>query len=212
MRRHSSRLSLDTTHFAGPRRWSDRQLVRAVNESKSWGEVLQRIGLIDDRRTEVRIKGNAVRLGLDIDHLEPADVEPVDLAEFDAREENLRTAAPALVSAWFSMRGIAVALPTDSQPYDLVVTLPDGIKRVQVKTTTSRRDGTWLAGVGHRPYSGDAPDGKLPYDPATLDLFAIINGEGEVYLVPVEALAGRTGIYLSAYERYRVGDVSSLMS
>ncbi|HEX6287261.1 MAG TPA: hypothetical protein VFZ80_07225 [Acidimicrobiia bacterium] len=168
--------------------------------------------MIDDRRSEVRIKGNAVRLGLDIDHLEPAEVAPVDLAESDAREESLRTAAPALPSAWLSMRGIAVALATDSQPYDLVVTLPDGIKRVQVKTTTSRRDSTWLAGVGHRPYSGDAREGKLPYDPASLDPFAIINGDGEIDLVPVGAIAGRTGIYLSAYERYRVGDVSSLMS
>ena len=174
--------------------------------------MLSRLGLIDDRRNEVRVRGDAVRLGLGIDHLEAEEVVPIELSECRPTEEYLRTAAPALVAAWFEIRGIAVAVPAVPQPYDLLVTLPHGILRVQIKTTTSRRDETWLVGVGHRPYVSNKSAGKVPYDPANLDLFAIVNGDGEIYLVPIEALAGRTGVYLSAYEQYKVGDVSSLLN
>ncbi|MDX6283024.1 MAG: endonuclease, partial [Kribbellaceae bacterium] len=37
--------------------------------------------------------------------------------------------------AWFAMRGCAVALPVEPQLYDLLVTTPDGIQRVQIKSS-----------------------------------------------------------------------------
>lgn len=106
-----------------------------------------------------------------------------------------------------------VAFPTTPCPYDLLVTMPDGHRRVQVKTTTFQvKRGKWQVGIGHRPYSLDKSASKDPYDPDSVDLFAILTGDGDLYLIPIEAVAGYTAIYLSAYADYRVGSVASLLN
>lgn len=214
-RRRAEALGLDTSHFSGPRRWSDQELVDAVSESHTWKVVADRLGLAKDRRTQLRLKGHGVRLGLDTSHLETSEqtrptvdnlVRPADLSE-------LRNAAPMIVASWFALRSFPVATPTEPQLYDLLVTARSGIKRVQVKTTTSSvNNGRWQVGIGHRPYVLDKTAAKEPYDPDDIDLFAVINGLGELYVIPIEAVAGRTGIYLSAYSAYQVGDVSSLLT
>ena len=48
--------------------------------------------------------------------------------------------------------------------------------------------------------------------PSDVDLFAILTGDGDLYLIPIEAVAGYTAIYLSAYADYRVGSVASLLN
>jgi hypothetical protein len=124
----------------------------------------------------------------------------------------LRAAAPSIAVAWFTMRGFAVSIPVEPQVYDLLVTAPDGVHRVQVKTTTSRTtNGTWQVSVGQRPYSKDRSVGRAPYDPQSLDDFFVVDGLGAIYLIPSAVVAGRTGLYLSAYQRYRMGDASSLI-
>jgi len=71
VKRHVSRLGLDTSHFTGQRRWSDGQLRRAVANAYSWRELLSDLGLVpgsgDDR---TRVKAHAVRLGLDLSRLD----------------------------------------------------------------------------------------------------------------------------------------------
>jgi hypothetical protein len=105
-----------------------------------------------------------------------------------------------------------VAIPTEPQTYDLLVTAHDGLKRVQVKSTACKtKQGRWQVGIGHRPYSLDNTATKAPYDPDSLGLFVIINGDGTLFLIPIEAVAGLTSIYLSAYREYEVGDVSGLL-
>lgn len=215
VRKRAEVLSLSTSHFAGPRRWTDPQLVEAVAGSTSWAEVACSLGLARSRRTALRLKGHAVRLGLETAHLEPSPGGRPSISELDrpADLSELRNAAPSLVGSWFSLRGFPVAVPTEPQLYDLLITASDGVKRVQVKSTTSTvRDGKWQVGIGHRPYVLDKSASKEPYDPDDIDLFAIINGVGDLYLIPIEAVAGRTGIYLSAYDHYKVGDVSSLLN
>jgi hypothetical protein len=74
VKRHVVRLGLDTSHFTGQRRWSDAQLKRAVTNSYSWPELLLELGLSPastDERT--RINAHAVRLGLDLSHLQAPD-------------------------------------------------------------------------------------------------------------------------------------------
>jgi hypothetical protein len=46
----------------------------------------------------------------------------------------------------------------------------------------------------------------------SLDLFFIVLGDGNLYLIPMAAIAGRTQIYPHNYARYRVGDASSLFA
>jgi hypothetical protein len=159
------------------------------------------------------MKGHAARLGLDVSHLRQITSQPQPVASLASAELSmLRVAAPSIAMAWFALRGCPVALPIEPQEYDLMVTMPKGVQRVQVKTTTNRAaDGKWQVGVGRRPYSLDKTAGKAPYDPDSLDLFFIVDGDGGIYLIPSRVLAGRVGIILDAYAPYKVGDASSLL-
>lgn len=117
-----------------------------------------------------------------------------------------------IAAAWFALHGLAIAFPSEPRSYDLLVTMPKGIRRVQVKSTTSRRaSGKWQVGVGHRPYSLDKTAGKVPYDPDLIDYFLVINGIGETYLIPTPVVVGLTTIHLDGYGDYKVGDASSLL-
>jgi hypothetical protein len=177
--------------------------------------VLRILGVNNNSESLVRVKGHAARLGLDVSHLTQAarPAVPADVRDLAPRPELVRTAAASIATSWFLLRGLATAFPTEPQEYDLLVTFPEGIQRVQVKSTTFRvRNGRWAVGVGQRPYVMDKSASKAPYDPETLDYFFIVTGDGGLYLVPSRALAGRTKIYIDSYPEYRVGDVSSLLT
>jgi hypothetical protein len=137
------------------------------------------------------------------DELEQLWVEP-DLAQ-------LRGAAEAIAVAWFTLRGIPVAVPTQPRPHDLLVSLRDKVARVQVKSTTRANSGSWLAGICRAP-SFDKTAGNVPYDPGALDYFWIIDGDGAIYFIPSPLVAGRVALVLRAYSAYRVGNASSLLA
>lgn len=213
-RRHAARLGLDTSHFTGQRRWSDQQLREAVATSSCWADVIAALGIVDNGAERVRVKGHAVRLGLDCSHLRPPHAKPAPDEVFDepVRPEMLRYSAAALAMAWFTLRGCAVALPIEPQAYDLLVTTSKGIQRVQVKSSAARTaKGYWHVGIGRRPYVLDKSAGKMPYDPESIDLFFIVLGDGGIYVIPSSVLAGRVGISAEGYAPYRVGDASSLL-
>jgi hypothetical protein len=107
------------------------------------------------------------------------------------------------------VRGLAVSLPVEPEPYDLLVDADGHICRIQVKSTTSAREGGWQVEISQRP---DKRGERVPYRPSDVDLFAILTGDGDLYLIPIEAVAGYTAIYLSAYADYRVGSVASLLN
>jgi hypothetical protein len=214
LKKHADRLALDTSHFTGQRQWSDRKLREVMRDATCWADVIAGLGVSDGAESRVRIKGHAVRLGLDCTKLRPAlpsrpITEPFKLP---ARPDMLRAAAPAIAIAWFTLHGCAVALPMEPEVYDLLVTTTDGIQRVQVKSSERPgRDGHWLVGVGRRPYVLDKSATKMPYDPDDIDLFFIVLGDGSLYVIPSSVLAGRTSIYADTYAPYRVGDASSLL-
>lgn len=100
----------------------------------------------------------------------------------------------------------------EPEVYDLLVTTPEGIHRVQVKSSERPgRDGHWQVGVGRRPYVLDKSATKMPYDPDDIDMFFIALGDGSLYLIPSAVLAGRVSIYADTYAKYRVGDASSML-
>lgn len=211
VQRRASELELDTSHFRRNRKWTDYQLRDAVRQSGSWREVADRMLLSSGGETALRLKGNAVRLGLDTEHLEPnlPPPSPKHLIR-DSQPTELRNAAPTVAAAWFALRGLPVAIPSEPQEYDLLVTAADGIYRVQVKSTTSRApNGSWQVGIAQRP---DKFGRRIPYNPSNVDCFVVINADGDLYLIPIQAVAGYTSIYLSAYGEYKVGDISSLLN
>jgi hypothetical protein len=214
LQRHATRLALDITHFTGQRRWSDRRLRQVMRESTCWADVFAGLGVSDGAESRVRIKGHAVRLGLDCTPLRgsPPRFPVSDVFNPPPRQEMLRTAAPSVAMAWFAMRGCDVALPIEQQVYDLLVSTANGIQRVQVKSCAARNSkGYWHVGIGRRPYVLDKTANKMPYDPDSLDLFFILLGDGSIYLIPSSVLAGRIAIDPETYAPYRVGDASSLL-
>jgi hypothetical protein len=110
--------------------------------------------------------------------------------------------------AWFVLRGCAPSLPVEPQRYDLVVETSAGFKRVQVKSTTSVLNSSWQVSVSHRP---DKNGKAEPYSPDDVDLFFIVNGEMDLYLIPIEAVGGRIRISLRPYANFRVGNAHGLL-
>lgn len=213
IRKHADRLELDVSHFTGQRSWSDDQLREAVQRAATWSDVARRLGM-HDGTTSALAKAHSVRLQLETSHLEPAAEPPMDADVYsrEVRPEALRKAATAIASAWFLLRSMPVAVPVEPEVFDLLVTMPRGIRRVQVKTSTFKTPtGSWEVGIGHRPYTHDKLAGKVPYDPDSLDYFFIVDGDGRLFLIPVSAVAGRLRIWIDRYLHYQVGDTHSLM-
>ncbi len=111
------------------------------------------------------------------------------------------------------MRGFPVAVPTQRSSFDLLVTFAEGVRRIQVKTTTFRgKHGTWQVCVGQRPYQLDKTASRTAYDPDSVDYFFIIDGDYIAYVIPSAVIAGRLAINVGAYGAYRVGSASSLFA
>lgn len=212
VRRHAVRLGLDTSHFRGKRRWSDAQLKRAVTQSQSWEEVLDALGLsANSGNIRPHLKGHAIRLGLDMSHLSSGvRVEP-ESCTLTPTLEHLREAGPSIAAAWFTLGGCGALFPIEPTTYDLVASMPEGFRRVQVKTTTSRGREGWQVTVGRRPYSVGNRAPLVPYDPDVIDYFFIVDGDLTMYLIPSRVIAGRVGLLLRTYKAYIVGNASGLL-
>jgi len=71
IRRHVTRSGLDTSHFTGQRTWSDARLVQAAPHARTWSALLAALGVKSSSRAyRTRIKAHAVRLGVDLSHLD----------------------------------------------------------------------------------------------------------------------------------------------
>ena len=88
--------------------------------------------------------------------------------------------------------------------------MANGIKRIQVKTTTFYGKDGWQVQVGRRPYSIGNRGRLSPYDPDIIDLFFIVDGDLTMYLIPSRVISGRVGILLRTYASYRVGSAAGL--
>ena len=213
VKRHVVQLGLDTSHFTGQRTWSDAALKRAISQAHSWNELLETIGIESNSGdVRVRIKAHALRLGLDLSHLRNVPQEPSGGTGGRPALRNLREAAPSLAAAWFSLCGFNPAIPIEPTVYDLLVSMPDGIKRVQVKTTTRYSKDGWAVVVGRRPYSPGNRERLIPYDPELIDWFFIVDGDLTMYLIPSKVIAGRVGILLRTYTGYIIGNAAGLMA
>jgi hypothetical protein len=163
--------------------------------SRSWRGVKSNSG--DER---IRVKAHALRLSLDLSHLEDQPREAPSRLQAKPALRNLREAATSLAACWFSLCGFNPAIPVEPAVYDLLVSMPDGIKRVQVKTTTYHGKNGWMIQVGRRPYSIGNNARLVPYNPDSL------------YLIPSRVIGGRVGLLLRTYNKYIVGNAAGLMA
>ncbi len=210
VKRHVSRLGLDTSHFTGQRRWSDAQLRRAVASAYSWPELFIELGLHGNADDRIRVKAHAARLGLDLSRLAGTGEGTAARPDFKPDIKHLREAGTAIAAVWFLMCGYNTSLPMEPTLYDLLVSMSDGIKRVQVKTTTYYKNG-WDVQVGRRPYSIGNRERLVPYDPDLVDLFFILDGDLTMYVIPSRVIAGRVHILLSNYSEFIVGSAAFLI-
>jgi hypothetical protein len=213
IRRHAALLGLDTSRFRGNRSWSDAVLRQAVIESSTWEQVLAALGLSTQAGGErTLVKAHAARLGLDVSHLGQPPLRAGNSYQLEPGLARLRRAAESLAAAWFALCGRNVAFPVEPDAYDLLVDMPDGMKRVQVKTTTFKSKDGWLAQIGRRPYSTGNNAPLVPYDPEIIDLFFIIDGDLVMYLIPSHVIGGRVQILLRTYTQFIVASAASLMT
>lgn len=213
VKRRVAVMGLDTSHFTGQRTWSDAALKRAVAQAYSWEELLATIGVNARSGDErIRVKAHALRLRLDLSRLTKQLRETSGEAPLKPALPNLRQAATSLAASWFALCGCVPAIPIEPTVYDLLVSTPDGIKRVQVKTTTYNGKTGWQVGVGRRPYSIGNRERQVPYDPELIDWFFIVDGDLAMLLIPSRVIAGRINLLLRAYSKYIVGSAAGLMT
>jgi hypothetical protein len=213
LKKRAAELGVDTSHFTHQRTWSNEQLRQAIPRANTWSDVMRDLGVNDTAgTTRLTAKCHAVRLGIDITHLEPPEFDgSTDPGELQPLREGLRHAAEPFAVAWFAIRGLSTAAPTQPAAYDLLVTFPEGIRRVQVKTSTYRgKQGSWIVQIGQRPYVLDKTANRQPYDPDDLDYYFIIDGDHDLYLIPSKAVAGKKTICVGRYKTFRVGTASAL--
>jgi PD-(D/E)XK endonuclease len=182
--------------------------------------VVTRLGLsTDSGNVRSHIKSHAVRLDIDTEHLstvrqvrrQPSDAVP-SVAEVQTERRHLRVAAETIGAAWFMLRGCTVSVPASPTVYDLLSESPDGLMRVQVKSTTSWTKDGWQAIVGHHPDTHSKKNGYvLAYSPDEIDLFFIVDGDMTMYLIPSRVIAGRSHILLRTYKKYIVGNARGLL-
>ena len=216
LQRQVRRYGISTSHFAGQRTWSDEQLISAAPKAQTWAELCTALGLAAGSRSYDSVIAAASRLGVSRHSFKlgpKCGPEALDIGlPGRAGPANVRRAAQGIAAAWFLLGGCAVSAPCEPAIYDLVVDMPGGLKRVQVKSTTARGTrGSWTASIGHRPDGASHTTRLVPYCRDDLDLFFIVDGDMMLYLIPANVVAGKRTLTLRGYRRFIVGDASSLM-
>lgn len=154
------------------------------------------------------LRGHAVRLGLATQHLSrQRSQNPIDVAQ-EPDLSHLRRAGSLLAASWFMLRGRDVAWPLEPCPYDLLVSGQGTTQRVQVKTTTRQRGGTWLVRISRHTGPGGP---ATPYAPEDIDSFFIIDGDLTCFWIPLAVVGGLCELSLAAYDGFRVGSARSLI-
>ncbi len=168
-----------------------------IASAETWTAAAEELGL--RRESEIAtLKGHASRLGLDFAHLGAGRSGAHHGGGIGPEIAYLDRAGSLLAAGWFALCGNDVSWPLEPSRYDLLVRIGNGIRRVQVKTTTTRAGRTW------KVYLSTAHRERRTYDPDEIDDFFIIDGDLAYYLIPVSTVGGLHAIHLSAYGRYRL--------
>ncbi|NYF59472.1 group I intron-associated PD-(D/E)XK endonuclease [Micromonospora purpureochromogenes] len=224
LRDRAEALGLDYSHLYGngQRRpvieaVSDDRLRELVPQCRSWNHLALEIGYANSRQGgwRPRLAARIDALGLSVEHfrgrgfngLTPFTNEPTFTA--DPTPERLRVAATGKAIAWFSERGYVVSLPVEPATYDLIVDSPNGLDRIQVKSsTTTSRTVKFTRTVYDNQQPGRTSTGyfrSAPYEPDETDYFFVVLGDGSMYVLPYEVIGRRSTANMGErYEEFRV--------
>jgi hypothetical protein len=206
MRAACDTLGISYQHFYGMHGVREDDKVKAaVSNAASWAEALAVLGYAPDSgsaRSSVRRR--AADLGIDIAHLQQpvAAGEPAGPFGGTSEPRHLRRAAAFLVAAKCALLGFSVSWPLEPTAYDLVVDAgAQGLLRVQVKSGTRRVNGSWMAWITR---SSGMSGGRRSYSLEEIDYFGVVDGDQEVFMIPVALVEGRTSLSLRRYEKFRL--------
>jgi hypothetical protein len=197
------------------RTYTDEQLTTAVAVSSSWADVMEVLGK-PRSGAAMHVRKVANRLGLDTSHfiVRRNSVPVMESGPLPFGRPNAgigSTPSLSIAMKWFLERGYLVSVPIEPAPYDLVTESDDGLKRIQVKTT-SRRDerGGFKARLTRSVYvSGAKPNASgsyrlAPYAPGVIDYFFILVKDGSTFLIPAQVVEGAVDIALNRYIQYKI--------
>jgi hypothetical protein len=200
-------LGIDYSHFGRSTKWTEAELRRCVPAATTWTELITELGYaVDSGSARDTLRAHCARLGIDASHLDGSAIAPEGPLVENWRPY-LASAGSLIVAAAVALDGRRVSWPLEPAPYDLLVETPgNGVRRVQVKTTTQRRGATWICHLNRSRYDPTAPGSKtrLSYDPRVIDDIAIVDGDLGIYLIPYPVVAGRSAIHLSRYAQFRI--------
>lgn len=205
LRKACDERGIDYSHFRY-HVFTDEMLVEALATATSWAEVLGRLGYPEDSGSaRATIRRHARRMGLATPQFAVGPSAATGTASLDPMWSHLRDAGPMLVAATCTLAGHRISWPLEPAPYDLLVDIGGRVLRVQVKTGTRIMGGSWVCSLVRSEYA-DVAGGKRRawYSPDEIDVFAIVDGEAEVYWIPIADVVGQGTLSLRRYGAYRV--------
>jgi hypothetical protein len=115
----------------------------------------------------------------------------------------------AAAIAWLTRAGFGVWVPLGhSADADLIAQREDRLLRVQVKTSTAKRNGRYEVSLatkgGNRSWSGRVKT----IDPSRYEFLFVLVGDGRQWFIPATEIAAKTMVLLGGpkYAAFEVGD------
>lgn len=210
LRNAANTLDIGYSHFRSILA-TDRRLREVVTTCRDWDTALTLLGYAKGSGTaRATVRKHCNRLGIDTSHLLRSAPRPREhLADSDLapKPEHLRNAGPYLVLFAFNAAGTPAALAPEGAAYDVLADFgAGGVKRIQVKTGTGKNAGSWVCRLSRSEYDrlGHGGHRQAVYSAEEIDYFACIDGDLQLYLIPVTVVEGLASINLRKYEPYIV--------
>ena len=211
LRNACNTLDIDYSHFRSILA-TDSRLREVIAESTDWPSALAKLGYAKGSGTaRATVRKHCNRLGIGTGHLATStqrSLEQSAVLDLAPQPEHLRNAGPYLVLFAFNAAGLPAALAPEGALYDVLADFgkAEGVKRIQVKTGTMKDRGSWVCRLSHSVYdrNGHGGHSAAAYCSEEIDYFACIDGDHQLYLIPIAVVEGRLSINLRKYDHYRV--------
>jgi hypothetical protein len=210
LRNACNALDVDYGHFRSILA-TDARLREVISTSADWPTALGRLGYAKGSGTaRATVRKHCKRLGIDTSHLpssHPFAPVAAGLDQFTPKREHLRNAGPYLVLFAFNAAGVPATLAPEGVAYDVLADIPaEGLTRVQVKTGTMWDSGGWICRLSRSQYDKNGHGGhrQAVYSSEDIDYFACIDGDFQLFLIPIAVVEGLGSISLRKYEAHRL--------
>ena len=210
LRNACNTLDIDYSHFRSILA-TDSRLREVITASSDWPTALARLGYAKGSGTaRATVRKHCNRLGINTKHLAPSPRPRAGsnlVFSLAPKAEHLRNAGPYLLLFALNAAGLPAALAPEGAVYDVLADLgAEGVKRIQVKTGTGKDAGSWRCPLTRSEYdpAGHGGHRRALYSSEEVDYFACIDGDLQLYLIPIEIVEGQASVQLRKYAPYRV--------